>query len=32
LSVDNVLDERHREFAGAPVLGRLVLGRVKADF
>jgi iron complex outermembrane receptor protein len=32
LSVDNLLDQRHREFVGAPVLGRLVLGRVKAEF
>ena len=32
LSVDNLLDQRHREFVGAPVLGRLVLARIKADF
>jgi iron complex outermembrane receptor protein len=32
LSVDNLLDQRHREFVGAPVLGRLLLGRVKAEF
>ena len=32
LSIDNVLNERHREFVGAPLLGRLVLARVRADF
>jgi outer membrane receptor for ferrienterochelin and colicins len=32
LSVDNLLDHRHREFVGAPVLGRLVLARIKAEF
>lgn len=32
LSVDNLLDQRHREFVGAPVLGRLVLARIKANF
>ena len=32
LSVDNLLDQRHREFVGAPVLGRLILAQIKADF
>jgi outer membrane receptor for ferrienterochelin and colicins len=32
LSANNLLDDRHREFAGAPVLGRLVLGRLRVEF
>lgn len=32
LSVSNLLDHRHREFVGAPELGRLVLGKVQAEF
>ena len=32
LTVYNALDNRHREFVGAPELGRLALGRVRYDF
>ena len=32
LTVDNLLNAKHREFVGAPVLGRLLLARIKADF
>jgi iron complex outermembrane receptor protein len=32
LSVSNLLDHRHREFVGAPELGRLVLAKVQAEF
>ena len=32
LSVQNVLDNRHAEFIGTPEIGRLLLGRVRAEF
>ncbi|MEP7325962.1 MAG: TonB-dependent receptor [Gemmatimonadota bacterium] len=32
LSISNLLDHRHREFVGAPELGRLVLGKLQAEF
>jgi hypothetical protein len=32
VTVQNVADERHAEFVGAPVLGRLVLARVQTRF
>jgi len=32
LSVSNLLDHRHREFVGAPELGRLLLAKVQAEF
>lgn len=32
LTIHNVLDDRHAEFVGAPVLGRLVLARVQYRF
>jgi len=32
LNASNVLDNKHREFVGAPELGRLILARVRYDF
>ena len=32
LSVQNVLHNRHAEFVGTPEIGRLLLGRVRAEF
>lgn len=32
IAASNLLDDRHREFVGAPELGRLVLARVRAQF
>lgn len=32
LAATNVFDRRHREFVGAPVIGRLVVARVRAVF
>jgi iron complex outermembrane receptor protein len=32
LAAENVLDDRHREFVGAPELGRLVTGRLHYTF
>ena len=32
LTASNVLDNKHREFVGAPELGRLILARVRYDF
>ena len=32
ITAQNVLDHRHREFAGVPAIGRLILGRVRAEF
>lgn len=32
ITASNLLDDRHREFVGAPELGRLVLARLRAQF
>ncbi len=32
VSAQNLLDNRHREFAGVPRIGRLLVGRVRAEF
>jgi outer membrane receptor protein involved in Fe transport len=32
LALYNLLDERHREFVGAPEVGRLVVGRARTTF
>ncbi|HKQ56651.1 MAG TPA: TonB-dependent receptor [Candidatus Eisenbacteria bacterium] len=32
LSASNLFDDRHREFVGAPEIGRLVLGRIRKSF
>jgi outer membrane receptor for ferrienterochelin and colicins len=32
LAVSNLFDHRHQEFVGAPAIGRLIVGRIRAVF
>jgi iron complex outermembrane receptor protein len=32
LAVQNIFDNKHREFVGAPELGRLIIGRLTTSF